>query len=329
MRRLALLIGCTLPLIPGPARAQGEIQETELDRPIDPPPDLSTELLDPLGFTRFHLITQGTFADAAGSKTFTNNSYWSMEAQGHVRIIEGIALSFGVPIGISAPHDLKNKFFIGNVSAGVAGGGRFLLDTEHADRRGATVLRLGAAFDVYAPTAPKPGATDANLLQGELILAGMRAYEPWIYLSNQMAMRGRIHADLSVSVLTFEVEGGLTPAFTLTSNSSFLLWASGAGRIVLRASETVEPYVEGFAAVQISGSGPQVTVAGMTVTSSSFSPPFMLTPGLRFHIAGFDPAIFASMNFVHSAVVIFGIDIAGAARKTRGDLSEDIFHGFD
>src|SRR5215813_4384153 len=58
-------------------------------------PELSTELVDPTGLSRFHLVTRATFTD--GSKVFSSNTVWSFEARAHIRVIEGLALHAVLP----------------------------------------------------------------------------------------------------------------------------------------------------------------------------------------------------------------------------------------
>jgi hypothetical protein len=286
-------------------------------------PDLSGELLDPASLSRFHLITRASFSD--GNKVFSNSSYWSWEARANIRVINGLALAAVLPFGFVDVPGAPNKFFVGNFTAGIAGGGRILLSNEPNPDERAPSLRLGGGLDVYAPTAPKPSMDDTFLFNAQLAIANMRAYEPYLYLSNMMAFRGRAHADFTAGIVTAGIELGLTPAFTLNSNSDFLLWFSGGGRIAVRAGENVEPFLEAGSAIQISGPG---LMLGDMGTPTKISPPLLISPGVRFHMLGVDPAAFVSFNFKTTSSVIFAIDLAGAVRSSRTDLSDDIFHGF-
>jgi hypothetical protein len=299
---LVALLGSTTAV----HRARAELPEEA--------PNISNELLDPDGRTRGHLVGRANFSD--GQKVFSSSSIWSFEALLHVRIIEGLAASVALPFGYIDVTGAQ-QFFFGNLGVGVAGGRRIHLASDPSGEETGPILRVGGGIDAYAPTAPRPdtspsraGMIDTRLL-AEQTIALMRAYTPQLYEGDIMSFRARAHADITINILTAEIELGLIPAFTLTSQSSFLMWFCGAGRIVARPTTEIEPYLEMSGSVQIKG-------------DNKLNPPFLLTPGVRFHILTFDPAVFASFNFVQGKSVIFGIDLAGALRKTRSDLSDDI-----
>lgn len=324
MRRPAafLIAACVFAVRIGPAHAQRESPVFEERQPI--PANVSTDLIDPDGHSRFHLVTRASFGDGHG-KVFSNSSIWSFEGRGHVRLADGLALAFVVPFGLYAPNAGPNKFFFGNLSAGIAGGGRILLG-ESSGAEAHPILRLGAGLDVYAPTAPKPPATDPILLGTEIAVALMRAYEPYLYASNMMAFRARLHGDLSISLFRAELELGLVPGFTLGSSTEFLMWLSVGGRVSVRPANEIDLFLEMGSAIQIAGPFPKPPVNG------DLSPPFLVTPGARFHVLGLDPAVFVSFNFKEAASLIFGVDLAGVFQTTRTDLrnrdSDDFLKGF-
>jgi hypothetical protein len=299
-----VLVGCSLftstALIVAPLRAIAE--------PPDASPNISSELLDPDGRTRGHFVTRASFAD--DQKTFSSSAVWSFEARIHLRITEGLAATVVLPFGyVDLPAPGTQQFFFGNFALGVAGGGRFHLAGDSNTESPGPILRLGGGLEAYAPTAPRPNGSDARFL-AEQAVAGIRSYEPELYVGDVMSFRARVHADISINIVTCEIELGLAPAFTLTSESSFLMWFSGAGRVSLRPIDEVEPYLEMGSAVQIVG-------------NNRLSPPFLITPGVRFHLWNVDPALFASFNLADAKQIIFGVDLAGALRKTRSDLGED------
>jgi hypothetical protein len=309
-----VLVGCSLlistALAIAPERAHAQLPEEA--------PNISNELLDPDGRTRGHFVARASFAD--GQKTFSSSSLWSFEARFHVRIIEGLAATVVLPFGyLNLPAPGPQQFFFGNFSLGVAGGGRIHLASDSTPESPGPLLRWGGGLEAYAPSAPRPNmgltpntqmATDSRFL-AEQAVARMRSYEPELYVGDVMSFRARLHADVSFNIVTAELELGLAPAFTLTSESSFLMWFSGAGRVSVRPINEVEPYLEMGAAVQVVGKNP-------------LSPPFLITPGVRFHFWNLDPALFASFNFIDGKNIIFGVDLAGALRKTRADIGEDV-----
>src|SRR5262249_44796894 len=85
-------------------------------------PDLSSDLVDPPGLSRFPLVSRAGFSN--GSKVFSSSSIWSFEGRAHIRVIEGLALSAVLPFGLRSFSDEPHKFFLGNVTAGIGGGGK-------------------------------------------------------------------------------------------------------------------------------------------------------------------------------------------------------------
>jgi hypothetical protein len=318
-----LFLRCTL----GPTAAFAEKPTGWVaDRKLDPVPPLSTELLDPSGTSRFHLVGRVSFADSA--HTFSSSSLWSFEGRAHIRVIEGLALSAVLPFGYFSQPGSPKEFFVGNFAVGVGGGGRILLTDDPSGEGRAPAIRIGGALDVYAPTAPKPAADDLFLAIAEIAVARMRAYEPYLYLANLMSFRGRAHADVTLDIFHAGFELGLTPAFTLSSSSEFYLWFSAAGRGSIRPTEWLEPFVEIGSAILILGPDTPIALPGGGSTKSYYSPPLRVTPGVRLHFLALDPAVFASFSFKESKSILFGLDLAGALRGSRSDLSEDIFRGF-
>lgn len=298
----------TLVLL-APTRSFG--QAAELPDEVAPPiPNISSELLDPNGLSRFHLVSRAVLT--------TDDQLWSWEARANVRIIRGLSLAVTLPFALLVPRSGSgdNQFFFGNFSVGVAGGGPVLVGAPDDP-----AISIGGALDIYAPTAPEPQPVPEDELLGraQLAVASMRAYEPQLYLSNQMAFRARGLGRLRAGMLTGELELGLTPQFTLDSQSDFRILFSAAARVAVLPIRYVEPFVELGGSVEISGPG-------------LLKPPFLITPGVRFHIADMlDPALFVSFNFVESSAVIFGIDLAGALRPAvrGGNDMEDFFSGFN
>lgn len=292
------------------AAAQTEYVQGEAPKPPQPEaPTFSSELLDPAGLSRFHLVTRATFSN--GESVFSSGSAWSSEARAHLRITEGLALSGVLPIGFyrSSAGAIK-KGFVGNIAVGIAGGKDIELSKAPDS---STDLRLGAAIEVYLPSAPS-GKELPDLLRTESFIASIRPYEPNLYLPRFLSFRTRVHADIVLGGLVAGGELGVTPGWTVEAPSQFALLFSGAARASFEATHNVEPYLEMSGATQIAGKG-------------DIRPPFLVTPGVRFHIAEFlDPAFFVSFNFVTPSAIIFGLDIASAIRSTkvpRGENRED------
>jgi hypothetical protein len=308
----AVLVALTLVLAALPTRSFGQAAEIAVD--VAPPiPNISSELLDPQGLSRFHLVSRAVFSD---DTSFTTDvEVWSWEARANIRIAPGLSLAANLPFGLLVPGTgQQNQFFFGNFSVGVAGGGNVLIGGPDD-----VSIAVGGALDIYAPTAPEPEREDLSALgAAQARVASMRAYEPQLYLSNQMSFRARGLGRLRAQILTAELELGFIPTFTLDSQSEFGMLFGVAARIAVLPIRAIEPYVEVSGTVKITG-------------DSELKPPYLVTPGVRFHIADtLDPAIFVSFNFVHSSAIIFGIDLAGALRPSvrgGGDM-EDFFDGF-
>lgn len=297
----------TLVLL-APTRSFG--QSAEVGESVQPPiPNVSAELLDPHGLSRFHLVSRAVLT--------TDDQRWSWEARANVRIIRGLSLAVTLPFGLLVPRSGgDNQFFFGDFSVGIAGGGQVLVGGPSDP-----AISIGGALDIYAPTAPEPQPIPEDELLGraQRAIASMRAYEPQLYLSNIMSFRARGLARLRVGMLTGELELGLTPGFTLDSQSDFRINFSAAARIAVLPIRAVEPFVELGGSMEISGPG-------------EVKPPFLITPGVRFHIADMlDPALFVSFNFTDTSAIILGIDLAGALRPAvrGGNDMEDFFSGFN
>lgn len=311
----AALVGAVLGTLLAPqiARAQSSVELD--DRAVPAPTGMSTELIDPAGHSRFHLVSRATFSD--GESVFSDDSLWTFEARAHVRVLPGLALSATLPFGFAALSGLEREFYFGNFSLGVAGGG-----TIHLGEPSATPgprLHLAAGADVYAPTAPEPDEEDLSLRVAQGGVAGTRALEPWMYLSNLMSFRARAQVGLSIDVVTASLEVGLVPAFTLDTSAELVLWTSFAGRVSALPSDALEPFVELGSAIQLSGPG-------------DASPLFQVTPGVRLHLGGFDPAIFVSIPLSEPTGLIFGVDLAGAfvpSRRASGEGVDDFFGELD
>jgi hypothetical protein len=263
-----------------------------------PAPSVSSELLDPEVVSRFHLVTRVTFGD--GSSPFSSSSIWSYEARGHLRILDWLAAEAVIPIGFYNPEGDTSSGFIGNVSAGASAGFPLAL--------GSSELRVGAGLDFYLPTA-RTG--DREVALGEAFGAAIRSYEPQLYIPSLFSVRARGTAQIEFDKLQLAVELGLIPAVTTRGDSDFLFLVSAAARASYDATPMIAPFLELGAARQIAGPG-------------EIAPPFLVTPGVRFHVAElFDPAIFLSFNFVEPSAFLIGVDLATIARHTASESEEN------
>lgn len=259
----------------------------------------SSEFLDSRASTRLHLTTRFSLSD--GHRVFGGGSAWSFELFGTLGVAEGVGLSARVPLGVRQPSsDEPVRAFMGNLSLGTSLGHPVELD-EDID------LLFAAGLDAYLPTLGEqsPGAQ----ARAAASVAVIRAHEPQLYIPQFLGARIRAQAGISLPGVELQLELGLVPGVTVRQDSDAVLLSSVAARVNGRLGDTVEPFVELGASFQIAGAG-------------DVSPPVMLTPGVRLHITDFfDPAVFASINFVESAVLVFGVDIGGALRteepKTR------------
>jgi hypothetical protein len=261
--------------------------------PPPPTPVLSSELLDSKGLNQFHLATRVTFADS--DSAFSSSFIWAYEARTQVRIIDGLAVHAIAPFGLFKRGEGTEAYF-GNLTLGLGGGGEVL--------GGAVSLRLGGGIDGHLPTS-----SGGDSPEGASALAAIRAYEPQLFVPKLGAVRGRGSVELAVGDFRAQAEISIIPAFT-TKKTEVLFLIGGA----LRASYmlgAVEPFLELGGATQVAGPG-------------DIAPPFLLTPGVRFHVADlFDPAIFVSFNFVEGSAVIFGVDLALAFRPSNKKKSSE------
>lgn len=255
----------------------------------------STDLVDPAGLTRMHLVARSTFTD--GASVFSGASAWAIEAKAFINLTEGLALTAVLPFGaILGRPGAPEELFLGNLGVGVTLG--VPLTSGEAPR-----LKLGFGVDALLPTASASDEPSVGIARSTA--AAIRAYEPQLFVPELLSFRLRGLTELRTDVLSAQVELGLVPGLTVNAEQDFVLLFSAAGRVSADLG-VAEPFLELGCATQVSGDG-------------RIKPPFLVTPGLRLHIADtFDPALFVSFNFVESSAVIFGLDLAAAIRPSKG-----------
>jgi hypothetical protein len=271
------------------------------------PPNISPDLLDLSGRSRFHLTSRVTFDD--GTKAFSGSSLWSFEAQAAVRLTRGLALAFNLPFGLYAPDAGVAKFFFGNFRVGAAGGYAFEV-IPSSNKSSAGYLGFGGAFDVYVPVLQDADQRDCiGVCAPAASVRGLRAYEPFGYMERTMSFRTRVAANFGMRPFDAQLELGLTPAFTTRADSNVLVFFSWALRGRVYPIYEIEPYLEIGNNLQIAG--PNLAIVGGAVVDQTT--PVMLTLGARGHLGVADPALFLSFD-LKNGVVIFGLDLAGAVR---------------
>ena len=114
MQRVLAVIAVLLCLVaPAQADTGSVATEDEIEHQIErTPPNISPDLLDRSGRSRFHLTGRTTFDD--GASAFSSSSVWALEAQAALRITRGLAMTFNLPFGVTAPSPGVNNFFFGN-----------------------------------------------------------------------------------------------------------------------------------------------------------------------------------------------------------------------
>ncbi|MBK6684830.1 MAG: hypothetical protein IPG45_10180 [Deltaproteobacteria bacterium] len=313
-----LAVAFVLLLLEGQAQAQPTAfaSEDEIENQIErAPPNISPDLLDRTGRSRFHLTGRATFDD--GVSAFSGSSVWATEAQAALRITRGLALTFNLPFGVTAPSPGVNNFFFGNFRVGVAGGSSFVVLPSN-EGRGAGTLGFGGAFDVYAPTAPEVGDLECpgqGFCAPVSQVRGIRSYEPFLYFEKLMSFRARGQVDFALDPFSAQLELGLTPGFTTRSEVDFFMFFSWALRARAFPIYEVEPFLEIGSNLQIAG--PNVQIAGGSIDAST---PVHLTFGGRFHFGTLDPALFATLD-LKNGIFIFGVDLAGAVREVANTSS--------
>lgn len=318
MRGALLLMVCVALATPRGAWAQEEGAPDE-DQALlveRVPPNLSTDLFDRSGRSAFHLTGRATFDD--GVSAFSKSSVWAFEAQGALRIFRGLAATFALPFGLTAPSPGSNTFFFGNFRLGVAGGNAIVV-VPSTDRRAAGFLEFGGAFDVYVPTAPDFGDLDCpglDFCAPVSQVRGLRSYEPFLYAERLMSFRPRGQVGFLLDPFEAQLELGLVPGFTTRAEVDFFMFLSWAVRARVFPIAALEPYLEVGSNLQVAG--PKVQALGGSIDASTS---VQLTLGLRLHIASVDPALFVTLDLA-DGFVIFGVDLAGALREvanTRGE----------
>ena len=320
MRRPAPLV-LIIALI-APSVAHGQLRLLEEDERLisKTPPNISTDLMDPTGNTRLHITTRGTFS--IPDDVFSDNSVWTFNLQAFLRIKKGWAVHASLPFGLFAPSAGTNEFVFGNFRVGTAFGFDFRLQPQKRDVRSAR-LRIGGGLDVYAPTTAQPDA-GTNLI-GDAIIASLRnvhSFEPELFISDAMFFRFRAHAQVSFSILTIETELGLSPGFTTVADSDALMLVSWGARISAKPTYLFDPYLEAASSFHVAGKADPDFLAGNL--GRNYTTPVWITPGVRFHFGPVDPAFFVSLNADEFAV-LFGIDLAGAAREWVRPRDDDSF----
>lgn len=317
MRRQASLLAFIALLVPTSARGELRLLDEEDRLQSKQPANISTELLEPTGNTRLHLTTRASFSSAG--EAFTDRLTMSFELQAFIRLTKGWAVEAALPFGLVDPESGNNQFIFGNIRVGTAAGFEVRLQPDNIDKRSAR-FRIGGGLDIYIPSTQTPDAS--GIISGADAVGLVRdfhSFEPELFIDDAMFFRVRGHAQLSFDYVILEAELGLSPGFTLAEASEGLFLVSWAARISVKPTYTVDPYVEAASSFHVTGK----------TADRDYDTPVWITPGVRFHFSYFDPAIFASFN-VNEFAVLFGIDLAGAAReyirvRKEDDFLEDVF----
>ena len=279
-------------------------------------PDLPLTQAEVENHTRFHLTARWTPASAA--------HLWQVDLFLAARITPHLALTFGVPLAVLAPQgpflpgqDGADRFALGNVRVGMAAGTRLrLIERAEAEAQG-LALRLGGALDVYAPTSPVPD--DSRLTS--LAAVQQSRLDPGLWAPRALGFRGRVHAGLVGASWSVDGEFGLTPAFTVESDSDALLWFTATLRARLVLAELIEPFFELGGTTLVAEPS---SVGGRLIDGTGLQ----LTPGVRFHLGGLSPAVFVAIYPERDdGVVTIGLDLAGAVSDRRRK-SEDLLDRF-
>ncbi len=319
MRRAASLVLFTAIL--APSVALGQIRTLDEDQKLRSrqPPNISTELMDPAGGTRLHLTTRGSFSD--GEELFTDLSFWTFDLQAFLRVQDNWSVGANLPFALYSPPGGTNQFVLGNIRVGTVAGFDVRLQPQNRDVRSAR-FRLGAGVDMYLPTTSTP--EDESAFLGAIAVAGGRFlhnFEPELFIEDAMFFRIRAHAELSFDVVIVEGELGFSPGFTTTSDSEALLLVSWAARVSAKPTYLLDPYLEVASSFHVVGKD---AAAGRDYETNVW-----ITPGVRFHFGQVDPAFFVSVN-VEETALLFGIDLAGAAREyIRVRQDDDFLDSFD
>jgi len=298
------LIALALLILPGSARADEFIKGGGWVEPGQirvPAADLPLEGVDTHGRTAFHLTIRWTPADVA--------HVWHFDPTLAFQVIPGLAITAGVPMTLLAPQrsGTSDRFALGNIHFGVVGGMGLALTKPTEERRGID-LRFGGGFDLYVPTAPIPS-------EDRLAAAAAQSYrilDPASWNVRGVGGRFRLAVGLEGDFWGVAGELGISPSFNVeeeANNASLWITPLLRARVVLL--DTIEPFIELGGSVNAISRG--VTLGSVGGTGSAFE--FQMTPGIRFHFLGVDPAIFVAIQPDGASVYTLAIDLAGAVPK--------------
>ncbi len=316
MRRVLafLLVSLPTPLL-------AEMPEPMTSAPVaEPlPPFTSADFVDHEGHSRFYLSTRWALGE--------QDSAWDFELMFAVQLARGVALIGTFPVGYDVPRDgakLRNRekvFFAGNATLGVEGGGELRL-TNSWDGIGPPTLHLGAALDLYAPSAPDRASNCSTTnvpCDGVVELQKMRSIAPGLFLNQTAGFRVRAHVGLDVERFAAALELGLTPVWPLERGTSASIFFTVGARLRYVIGDWFEPFAE---------LGTNTLIVEQTAGRFPEGP-LLITTGFRFHIGtSASPAIFATFGVGDDAVapIMFGIDIAGILRRsTRTEIATQDF----
>ncbi len=209
------------------------------------------------------------------------------------------------------PDALPDFLVLGNIRLGLLGGTTFSLDRKNAID--GPRIHLGGALDVYLPTQTDP---DGECPFGRSAYCdpyraarSLRPFEQELFVEDVFSFRTRLHAGFSYELFTIHGELGLAPMFTLESDSQTILLMD----LALQASVKL-PHVEPFLGVttsqDLSSADRSLLNPRPDYTSSA-----QLNLGIRAHFDSLNPALLVAYN-IDSEMIIFGLDIAAAARRT-------------
>lgn len=306
--------------VSGPALAQVDTTtfEEEAAALRRPPPELSADLLEPSGRSRFHLTTRMSLArnndslDGPLAMTFVPK-FW-------VSVLPGLAVGAVIPLGLTELPG-SDQFFLGNVRLGVMGGTFVPLSRADGGDRGPR-LHFAGAFELLIPTLTPPDqlCDRQGLCIGPERARALHAFDRELFFPDTLLARPRAQLAFGYRGFRIGVEGALAAGAYIdgSTEGEAVMLIDFATRVSYDILDQVEPFLE------LQTSRTLVHPDGI-VPPSAFDPdntPLQLSFGARVYVGELSPSLFATWDSVRS-IVFFGLDLTGVLRTTTGQRRDD------
>lgn len=290
-----------------------------------PPPELTTDLLEPGAGSRGHLVSRLSLA--RNSDTIDGPLVATFLPKLWLGPLTGFAVGLTVPMGVVELPG-TDQFFLGNVRFSLMGSGSIALDPNNAGDRGPKI-HLAAALDLILPTLTPPDTLceRSGACIGAERARGLHVFDPELFFPDAFFARHRGHLAFSIAGFRLAAELGLSTGVYVEGifEGEGVALLDVAARASYDILDRVEPFIELHTMRTIDHPG------GITLPSA-FDPnatPLLVHFGARVYAGEIAPALFMTLDPDRSAFY-FGFDFAGIvrSRSQRGDRQR-LFHSRD